>query len=403
MSCDRATHIGLSLRLGATVTPTMTASPLERLTTLVSADRRIISCYLALDPVRRNELDYPLELKDLAGEARREFEDGNPARENRIAVAADLDRLLKYVAQAANLPHAPAAAVFVCSALDLFEVIPLGRIAQPSVTIDRRPALTGVLAAERASAPMLLIVVDRNQARFFTLGPFAAPELPHLRYSGQSRGGRFHSDRGDAPGMGEKSFHGRREEEWRRHAARIWHRAEELSARAEIREVILGGNQDDIQALERDRPADSSLTIRGRTLLNPTALTEAMAFAAGSAQRAAARRLDDRALVKEMEEAVGTGSGVNGARETLRALIKGQLRTLLVPESQRGGGYRCPSTGEFVLAAADCESDSPPEPIADLISWIIPEALAKQVEVAVIAEAETAQAIDGLAGILRFR
>jgi peptide subunit release factor 1 (eRF1) len=271
------------------------------------------------------------------------------------------------------------------------------------VTIDRRPALAGVLAAERECRPMLLIVADRSHARFFLLGPLAARELPPLRFSGQSRGGRFHSDRGDAPGVGEKSFHARREEEWRRHAARVWHQAGELAAREEVREVILGGHYDDIEVLERDRPAGSTLTIRGRILLNPTALTEAMAFAAGSEQRAAARRLDDRALVKEMEEAVGTGSGVNGARETLRALIKGQLRTLLVPESQRGAGFRCPSTGEFVIAAVDCASDTPPEPIADLISWIIPEALSKRVEVAVVGGDEAAQAIDGLAGILRFR
>jgi hypothetical protein len=175
------------------MTATEMSSLQERLAELATDDCRIISCYLMLDPIRRNDLSYPIQLKDLARDAQEDLESSGASREVCYAISADLDRLRDLVATT-SLPHAPAMAVFACSALDLFEVVPLPWLSRESLTIGRRPDLMGLLAADRYDRPVLLIAADRTLARTFLIGPFRAWEIGDLT-AWAFRGGRFHSDR----------------------------------------------------------------------------------------------------------------------------------------------------------------------------------------------------------------
>jgi len=49
---------------------------------------------------------------------------------------------------------------------------------------------------------MIAVVLERGRARLFDVGPEEAVELSCV-HSLSTRGGRFHSDRADAPGRGE--------------------------------------------------------------------------------------------------------------------------------------------------------------------------------------------------------
>jgi peptide subunit release factor 1 (eRF1) len=175
-----------------------------------------------------------------------------------------------------------------------------------------------------------------------------------------------------------------------------------VALREGIQQVIIAGSQDDMQELLRARPANSPLTTIGLLRLNPTSLTPEMAFVVAAARRQERRVLEEATLVREMKEAEGSGWGVNGASETLAALNQGRLRTLLVPEGQDCGGYLYQSTGELVLGPADCPEGGP-EPVTHLVSWVIAMALEQRVEIEPIHDPVAARAIDGLAGLLRFR
>jgi len=94
---------------------------------------------------------------------------------------------------------------------------------------------------------------------------------------------------------------------------------------------------------------------------------------------------------------------VNGSRPALRALARGQVRTLLIRTDVTGSGYRCPDSGRLVLSAAECRGEGTRQPVANLVNEAIEEALGQGVAVSVIHAPELAAAIDGLVAELRFR
>ena len=107
--------------------------------------------------------------------------------------------------------------------------------------------------------------------------------------------------------------------------------------------------------------------------------------------------------MEEVEQGVGTGWAVNGARPTLLALSRGQVRRLIVPSGQGGAGFRCADTGRLVLAKADCRGEGEPVPVPDMVSEALDEAFRQHVEVEMIDDPDARERVDGLAAVLRFR
>lgn len=99
---------------------------------------------------------------------------------------------------------------------------------------------------------VVVVVLDRAHARFFDVGPSATVELPCL-HSPATRGGKFHSDRGDAPGRGESAYHGRLREEARRHIAGVAARLIALDRDPAV-EFVLAGPDNLTRALRRVLP-----------------------------------------------------------------------------------------------------------------------------------------------------
>ena len=99
---------------------------------------------------------------------------------------------------------------------------------------------------------------------------------------------------------------------------------------------------------------------------------------------------------------LGTGWAVQGVRETLRALWKGQVRALLVDSQFQVPGVRCAS-GRLALSDKDCRGEMPAVPVQDVVDEAVEEALRQRVQVEVLQSQSAAKRIDGLAGMLRFR
>jgi peptide subunit release factor 1 (eRF1) len=143
--------------------------------------------------------------------------------------------------------------------------------------------------------------------------------------------------------------------------------------------------------------------VLGTARLNPTSATPAVVHAA--AQRVAEdhERSAVAAELLALQESIGTGWAVEGVRETLRALSRGQVRTLYARECLEGGGFRCAATGRLVLAKGDCAGEGEPRPVRDLVDETIEDTLRQGARVVVVPKDAGAQPVDGLAATLRFR
>jgi peptide subunit release factor 1 (eRF1) len=138
------------------------------------------------------------------------------------------------------------------------------------------------------------------------------------------------------------------------------------------------------------------------TRLNPTEVTPAVVAETARRAQRGRRPAIERDLLAALEEGLGTGQATNGVRETLRALAKGQVRTLLVARGFAATGFRCALSDRLVLAASDGLGEGTPTPVPDLVGEAIADAHRQNATVVTIQDPDTAHLIDGLAALLRF-
>ena len=379
------------------------AGPLiERLAAIEPGRHHVVSCYVRLGPRDRVRAQY---LTEIRSRARGLGEDPSLAElegEERKAVERDLDRVVACLERPGRLPHARGLAIFACEALELFEAIPLPRVHRTRLILDDTPWIAELVALEDELERVLVVLLDRAHMRFFEVTPMGTTELPCL-VAPSKPGGRFHSDRGDAPGWGERDYHARLEEERHRRFAAAAHRLEELARGRPVRGIVLAGPADHTAGLARFLPGRLPELLLGTVKLNPTAAGPAQVQAA---VLAAAEEHDRTALAAELlalEDALGTGWAVDDTREALRALSRGQVRTLFVQEGLSGGGFRCSASGRLVLAKGDCRGEGQPRPVLDLVDEAIEQALHQRARIMMVPRQAAADVVDGLAATLRFR
>ena len=250
--------------------------------------------------------------------------------------------------------------------------------------------------------PLLVAVFDRLHARFFDIDDRGARELAGLRSAGM-RGGKFHSDRQGSPGWGERGYQNRVREDTRRHFAAVAQRLAALERRRPARDLLLAGPSNLATVLKGALPPAIVARVIGTARLNPTEATTAQVR--GAARRSEGRREleTQRALLAALTEGLGTGRAVNGTRDTLRALAKGQVRTLLVRPGPSAGGFRCAASRRLVPSRADCRGEGKAVPVLDLIGAAMREARRQRARVIMARDPELARAIEDLAALLRFR
>lgn len=381
---------------------TPTNGLLERLAGLKASGPLVLSCYIRLGTPERARSQYQIEARDAIRSLSRTIEAAEVSHEHREMLRRDFDRIRDYLSHPDDLPHAAGLALFACEALGLFEVIPLPQVLRTRVLLDERPRVAEWLAASQRVGTVVAAAVDRTHARFFRVDGFEVEELPGLT-DAATRGGKYHSDREDAPGWGEAHFHGRRLEERRRHAMHV---AEDLTlilTRTGAKSIVLGGPQRMAEDVLEELPAPLRALVIGMPRLNPTAVTPAGVHQAVNQLRAAAASEQERHLLAAVEQALESGWSVAGPRPTLRALALGQVQTLLVAEGYGAAGFRCHGSGRLVVTPEDCTEEGIPVPVADLSNEAIEEALRQRIRIVVVARPDLGERLDGLAAQLRYR
>ena len=375
---------------------------IERLAGLKAPRPLVITCYVPLRPQDRTRSQYAITVRGALQRLELVIEQAGMAHDDRAMLQRDFDRIREYLADIEQLPHASGLALFVSEAIGLFEAVPLSRVLHTRVELDARPRVAELLAGAQEVGTVVATAIDRTHARFFQVTSFEVRELPGVTATA-TRGGKFHSDRQDSPGWGESHFHHRMLEERRRHAAVV---AEELILRVTqtgARGIFLGGPIRATSELLQALPEPLRHQVIGMSRLNPTAVTPAqirqMVIEAG----ADAEIEREQHLVAELETSLDTGWAVTGARPTLRALARGQVRTLFLRARHTLPGFRCGGAGRLVISPADCQDEGTPVPLQDLVNESIEDALRQDVKIVMVGEPELGRKLNGFAALLRFR
>lgn len=375
---------------------------LRRLARIKPGQHPVVSCYIKLEPRDRARGKYLIKFRNRLKDLERSLEWLVPDRKEREVVRGDIERVRDFMATPTRLPATQGLAIFASKPLGLFEVVPLPRVYRSRFAVDRSAYVRELAAQESDVGRLLTVVVDRTSARIFEVSAFEAKEVASIRATASTRGGKYHSDRQDAPGRGEHGYHNRIRQERQRHLEAVARALFERDRAEAAHGFVIAGPGPEATALEPFLHPYLGERLLGSAHLNPREATPALVHAATVAVREAYRREAQHDLVHELEEGEGRGWAVNGVGETLRALARGQVRTLVVSGEISCPGFRMSGTGRLTLEAPDGRSEGEAVPVPDVVDDAIEEALRQGVGVEVLHE-ESAKAVDGLAGLLRFR
>src|SRR2546425_748777 len=326
---------------------------IERLSRVQPGAYHVVSCYLKLEPRDKTRGKYLIKIKNRIREALAALQRQELERALRAQVAAGLERVQAYFGEPTPPP--------------------------PARGVAPVPLVRELVALEEEFGTILVAACDRTSARFFEVTAYDVGELPSLTAEA-TRPGKFHGERqakrGNmlAGGFGEHNYHMRIRVERQRHYAQVADRIFQIHTQRPLAGLVVAGIGVDAAALLPQLHTYLHDLVLGVVRLNPKRVTPAEVREAALSLREERERAWERAHAEAVREGVGTGWAVNGIAPTLKALERGQMRTLL----------------------ADGADDDP------RIDDAIEEALAQRVQVDVVYDERARRVVDGLAGLLRF-
>ncbi|MDQ3670584.1 MAG: hypothetical protein M3377_09955, partial [Actinomycetota bacterium] len=142
-----------------------------------------ISLYLNLDPsISPTAGDAAARLNSLLDEAARS--DGANARDlshdERQALRSDFDRIREYYAQDFNRDGAHGLAVFSASLDNIWRTLPLTEAVPDEIKVDRRLYLAPLVPLVGRGEGALVVVIGREQGRFYRLRAGRLEELTDI-------------------------------------------------------------------------------------------------------------------------------------------------------------------------------------------------------------------------------
>jgi peptide subunit release factor 1 (eRF1) len=377
------------------------ADRLAHLTSVTPGAHRVVTCYLKLEPRDRARGKYLIKLKNRVRAVLQALPRLGLERAIQDQVVRDLERVQQHLHTSDNLPATQGVAVFACQAIGLFEAMPLPVVYRSRLAVDSTPLVRELASVEDEFGRLLTVVLDRMSARFFEVTAYDCRELNGLR-ADSTRGKRFRGDQ-NGPGWGEHSYNNRIRTEKQRHYEAIARELFIIDRRQPAHGIVLAATGTEAGAVEPFLHTYLAERLIGTARLTPKSATPAAVHEATLGVRQAWERETERAEVREMTEALGSGWSVNGIDATLRALSRGQVRTLLVNADASEPGFRCGTSGRLARTERECREEGEPVPVLDVVDDAIEEALRQRVGVNVVYDAEARSAVDGLAGLLRFR
>ena len=357
--------------LPATLTDRDAREAIRRLAAVEPGNHWVVTCYLKLEPRDRTRGKYLIKMKNRVRDKESSLARQALSHQDREAVAANLRQVLDHLEEPSHLPRARAIAIFASRELGLFEALPLPHVHRSRLGVAREPLVRELLVLEEEFGTILAVVYDRTAARFFEVTAYDSVELPGLAGIDASRAGKFH---GSHQG-GERNYHQRIRTEKQRLYAQIADRIFQINRSKPLAGLVLGSVGVDAGAVIPHLHSYVHDLVLGVVKLNPKHATPAEVREAALALREARERAWERAHAEAVKDGVPPGWAVNGIDVTLKALNRGQVRTLL----------------------ADGHDDD------SRIDEAIEEALGQRAQVDVLYDETARRVVDGLAALLRFR
>jgi peptide chain release factor subunit 1 len=378
----------------------------------------ITSLYLKLGPAERENFKYRIILKNLIKEQRDALAKSDLNKESIESVDSDFKRILDHIEINSNITACRGVAIFSCAGAGLFDVFKLPLVYRSRLVVDRSPLTRQLFRINDEFGDIAVVLIDRKKARMFRISSNRAEEIVGYLSPESERTTKFQAQEGSfrqrvstsaggegvAQGYGEYSFQRMIENEMHQHFKNVSDKLFNYYKEDKFQWLIIGGPEQ----LRADFSNHLHTYLRERELgaitvdvdsVKPDALVEE---ALDLLERRRSQK--QKRLIEEFEEKLGTRLAFNGLEPTLRALMRGQARILLVSDGFNREGYKCPDSGFLTLEEREglCPEGVKPQRVIDIVDEAIEEALGQKAEVEIVADGQLKKKIQGVGAILRY-
>jgi peptide chain release factor subunit 1 len=359
-----------------------TSEALGRLSELDTRGHSVLSLYLDFDPVQFTHLrERHMQVEALLAEVEhRHLEDGDGAREDRMALREDIARVRELLTDD-ELAAQPARglAVFCSTPVHLFEIVSLPRSVEATATVAQRPLiepLVEVTAPER----WCLLLISRRTARILRGTRERFTEVAGVRDDVHRR----HSQGGWSQARYQRGI----EHEVGEHIRGACSLLFERFSRREFDRLLTAGPAELDNRVKRELHPDLRTRLAGHFEIDVERATpdEAHLHAAPLIE-ADEREREGAALARLREGMAPDGHAAVGLDEVLELLNERRVKTLLVAHGFTAPGSVCSRCGR--LYAGDAEEPCPVDgaarvPCADVTERAVELAVERSVEVTIV-------------------
>jgi peptide chain release factor subunit 1 len=378
---------------------------LDRLAAFVPSPYPVVSLYLNTQPGQTGRDQFKAFVRKEFAARSRTYPSNSPESES---LERDLEKIGRYL-DIQLQPSANSVAIFACSACDLFEPIQLAaKIERHSLHIGDQPHLYPLARLESQYPRYAAVLADTNVARIVV---FASGEVV-TQQEVQGTRTRRHSQGGSAQARFQRHI----ENYHVHHIKEVVEALDRIVQQESIDRILLAGDEIAIPMLREHMPKLLAEKVVDHLRLPTNAPVNAVL----TASLEALHRVNARTDRDKVEAAVGNfragGLGVVGPRDTLEALINGQVEELLVSASLRDlhdipeAANPAEATANdsprperaFETASAGEAGEARPEAVR-LADELIAKAKQTAARITFIEEAALLAPYGGVAALLRFR
>jgi peptide chain release factor subunit 1 len=382
--------------------PPLTTRETRNLARFDAAPYRVLSLCIDTDSQAPEPVVIRSRAHSLLHQARQELEAHRSLLEHEVREAAheDLERCRAFVDRFQPRGACRGLALFSCSGRDFWQHYPLPRPVPDQFAWGAHPLVLPALRLMEEYPRTAVILVDREQGRYFGGRLGEVEELASMREDTPRRvkeGGWY--------GLAERRIERHIEDHVRRHLKKVAAEAREVFCEWPVAALLVGGNQELFEEFRRCLHPSLRERWAGTLPVAANASIEQVHEVVLGAETELRQARESESLRQLYEESGAGHCGVVGVVETLRAVYFGEVDRLLVDADLHLAGYGCERCGALAQTNRHCPicESSSLSPRRDLVDEAIEAALAHGGQVEVVGEHAQFRAEGGIGALLRFQ
>jgi peptide chain release factor subunit 1 len=353
----------------------------------------ICSFYYPLEKGDPTEQGALIRLRNMIGEATADTECWTSAQAR--SVSDDLERIESLVMEELVVAGG-GLGVFACAPADLWRVFHLPDKIGPLLVVEHttymRPLIEFMARYERYCT----VLVGKGRARIFLLDAGGVEERADV--FGEVPG------RHDQGGWAQARYQRHHDDKVMRHLKETAEQTFSILQKEEFDRLFIGGTEELVSEfleylhpylkgkLAMSFPMEMSSTapqVREQTLAEAGAILDAR---------------EEETIDKLRAEVHSGNLGAAGLEDTIQALQKGQVLTLIVSEDLEASGYRCTSCGQLSLNSPCPFCGGESELVADILEEVVKQSFLQNSEIIFVGSGnkEELDELGGVGALLRF-